>query len=112
MALSYLITQGAISAHGRTLAEARADLRLKQGDRDTTPYRGWTTRTVVSKDEAIAAYRAVTGACGLGVSDWLAGRRLPVRLSVARILRETAGAYGADTFAAFIHASANKAVVR
>lgn len=101
-AIRYLVTDGTHTAHGATLAEARADLRLKQGDRDTTPYRGWTRDTVVSKEDAIAAYRAVTGACELGVSQFLAGRSIPARVSVARILDETAGQYGHAAFAAFV----------
>ena len=99
---SYLVTDGTYTAHGATLAEARADLRLKQGDRDTTPYQGWTRDTVVSQETAIAAYRAITGACREGVRDWLAGRSIPARVSVARILDETAGQYGHAAFAAFV----------
>ena len=99
---SYIVTDGALTAHGRTLAEARADLRVKQRPRDVEAYRGWTPQTVVTLETAIAAYRAITGACGLGVSDFLRGRTLPKRMSVARMLAETRGAYGHDAFAAFI----------
>lgn len=99
---AYLVTDGTHTAHGRTLAEARADLVLKQGPRDTSSYRGWTPDTVVSQTDAIAAYRAVTGACGLGVSQFLASRRLPSKMPVSRILSETVGAYGHEAFAAFV----------
>jgi hypothetical protein len=102
---SYVVTDGDLTAHGATLREARTDLRVKQGGRDTTPYRDWTLKTVVSQDDAIVAYRAITGACGQGVRLFLAGRNLPARLSVARILTETQGQYGHDTFRRFIEAA-------
>lgn len=98
---SYLVTDGTLTAHGATLREARADLRLKQTGADTTPYRGWTLATVVSQEDAILAYRAITGACGQGVRDWLAQRRVPARISIQQIVDLTHGQYGAAQFKAF-----------
>lgn len=99
---SYVVTDGDHTAHGDTLAEARADLRFKRGPRDATPYRSWTPETVVSREDAVVAYRVITGACAAGVRQFLAGRKVPAKLSVARILTETAGQFGHDAFARFM----------
>ena len=99
--ISYIVERDGKTAHGNTLAEARADFLMKLGNRDTTPYKAWTRATEASLQDMIVAYRVITGACGAGVSHFLAARSFPAKFTVARAIEETRGAYGGDTFAAF-----------
>ena len=99
--ISYIIERDGHTAHGATLGEARADLLIKMGGRDTTPYRKWTTDTKASLEEMIVAYRTITGACQQGVSHFLNGKAYKGDLSVQFIINETQGRYGHDIFKAF-----------
>lgn len=98
---SYIVERDGKTAHGATLAEARADLLMKIGNRDTTPYRAWTEKTKVCLEDMIVAYRTITGACRKGCSHFLAGKNYPAKVSVEFIISETAGKYGHETFKAF-----------
>ena len=99
--ISYIVQRDGHTAHGATLGEARADLLLKMGNRDTTPYRKWTTETKASLEEMIVAYRTITGACQQGVSHFLSGKAYKGKLSVQFVINETQGLYGHETFKAF-----------
>ena len=100
-AISYLVKQDGHSAHGKTLAEARADLLVKIGKRDTSQYKKWTLETKVSLEEMIVAYRSITGACGAGVTHFLSTKNYKGKLSVAFVIKETEGRYGHETFKGF-----------
>ena len=99
--VSYLVTDGEAWSHGKTLAEARDGLMYKIGSRDTSEFKGWALDRVVSKRDAIRAYRAITGACKGGVRAWLEQRKTPDSLAVENIIEMTKGAYGADAFKKF-----------
>jgi len=71
----YLVTDGDNHwAHGDTLQDARADLIYKINDRDTSMYKGMTLDDTLTFEEAIAAYRTITGACSPGTRDYIANR--------------------------------------
>jgi len=99
--ISYIVQRDGHTAHGATLSEARADLLLKMGNRDTTPYRNWTTETKASLQEMIVAYRTITGACQQGVSHFLTSKNYKGKLSVQFVINETQGRYGHETFKKF-----------
>ena len=99
--VSYLITDGSVWSHGSTLAEARDSLMFKIGSRDTTEFESWTLGLVVSKRDAIRAYRSITGACEGGVRNWMEQRKTPEKITVRKIIELTNGAYGAETFKEF-----------
>ena len=99
--ISYIVQRDGRTAHGETLAQARADLLLKIGKRDTTPYESWTLETKVSLEEMIVAYRTITGACGQGVSHFLSEKNYRGKLSVAFVIEETNGRYGHEQFKGF-----------
>lgn len=62
--ITYLVTDGNGKwAHGDTIQEAKADLIYKISNRDKSKYEGWTMQTEISFEEAIEAYRVITGAC-------------------------------------------------
>ncbi len=99
--VSYVVTDGENYSHGKTLNEARDGLLFKIGSRDTTEFKSWTLEKVVSKHEAIVAYRTITGACEGGVRSWMEQRKTPESIAVKDIITLTVGAYGADSFKKF-----------
>ena len=98
---SYIVERDGKTAHGATLAESRADLLMKLGNRDTSQFKSWTAETKVTLEEIIAAYRTITGACGQGCSHFLASKNYPPKVTVGFIIGETKGAYGHETFRNF-----------
>jgi hypothetical protein len=98
---SYIVEREGKAAHGATLAEARADLLVKIGNRDTTPYKKWTLKTSASLEEMIVAYRAITGACKNGVLHFLSGTNMPAKFTVAFAIEKTVGKYGHEQFKSF-----------
>ena len=98
---SYVVTDGESFSHGDTIKEARDGLIYKIGNRDKSEFEGWTLERMVSKRDAIRAYRTITGACEAGVRDWMSKRKTPSRLKVRDVIELTVGAYGNGEFAAF-----------
>ena len=98
---SFLIERDGKTAHGATLAAARADLIMKIGKRDTTKYKAWTLETEASLEEMIVAYRTITGACGQGVSLFMAEQNHAAKITVGYAIEKTRGRYGHDTFRIF-----------
>jgi hypothetical protein len=99
--VSYLVTDGEVWSHGATLSEARDSLIFKIGKRDPSKFKAWSMDRVVSKRDAIRAYRTITGACEGGVRGWMEQHKVPEKMTVKNIISLTAGAYGADTFKKF-----------
>ena len=99
--VSYLVTDGDAYSHGKTLAEARDGLLFKIGKRDPSEFKAWTLDQVVTKRDAIRAYRTITGACEGGVRSWMEQHQTPETISVKGIIDLTTGAYGAEAFKAF-----------
>ena len=98
---SYLISDGDRHAHGATLTEARASLKFKIGDRDASQYKKWTKKKMASLVDMVIAYRVITGACELGVRQFLSTHKVPKKLSVAAAIDLTRGAYGNEAFEKF-----------
>ena len=99
--VSYLVTDGESFSHGETLAKAREGLIYKLGSRDTTEFKAWTLDKEVTKRDGIRAYRAITGACELGVRAWMESKSVPEKLTVGEIVKLTRGAYSSDVFEKF-----------
>ena len=101
----YLVTDGDNHwAHGDTLQEARADLIYKINDRDTSMYDGMMLDDTLTFEEAIAAYRTITGACSPGTRDYI-NNRLPkphkAKYTIREIISLTEGEYGSERFMEF-----------
>jgi hypothetical protein len=99
--ISYVLERDGVTAHGETLQLARADLLFKLGKRDTSIYKAWNRKTKKPIVEMIAAYRAITGACGQGVQHFLNGKKYEDAVSVEFVITETRGQYGHEQFASF-----------
>ena len=104
--ITYLVTDGNGKwAHGDTIKAAKADLIYKIANRDKSKYEGWTKLTEVSFEEAIEAYRVITGACAVGTRGFVE-RVLPEsekrdRYTIAEVIELTKGQYGHEAFKSF-----------
>ena len=83
------------SAHGETIAQAREDLVYKV----IAKFEGKLPEIATGK-EWVGIYRAVTGACGIGVKIFVegAGKSLDETYTVKEIANLVKGQYGADKF--------------
>lgn len=89
----YLVTDGEYFSHGATLKEAKSDLKYKRSSRDTSQFKKWSLDTEVSIDDAILAYRSITGACMSGVRSFCSNLKLPKKITVSEIIDQTRGQY-------------------
>ena len=108
----YLITDGDNHwAHGATIKEAKADLIYKINDRDTSEYEKLSLDDTLSYEEAIVAYRTITGACSAGTRDFIENR-LPSphkdKYTIREIIKLTKNEYGGKTFAQFFKKNKKK----
>ena len=101
--IGYLITDGKGKwAHGNTLKEAKEGLIYKIGDRDTSKYKQLTVDSILSFNEAVEAYRVITGACAAGTRMFVEGlERVKKEYSIREIIELTKGQYNSTTFAHF-----------
>lgn len=101
----YIITDGENNwAHGETLKEAKLDLIYKISDRDTSAYKNMSLDDILTFEEAIVAYRTITGACSAGTRDFIE-HRLPEphqkTYTIGEIIELTTDEYGSDEFKEF-----------
>ncbi len=97
----FVVKRGETFSHGETVEQAIKDLRYKLSDRDTTRFKEWTPKTKITLDDAIQAYRAITGACEFGVKSFCESKKLPEKLTVSKAIELTKGSYGSEQFAGF-----------
>ena len=105
--VEYIVTDGSGRyAHGATIKEAKDDLIYKIANRDTSRYKGMKVTDVLSHEEAIQAYRVITGACAAGtknfVENWL-GDEKAESYTIEDIIQLTKGRFGNRIFAEFFN---------
>ena len=102
--LSFCIKQGDKYAHGETIEQAKEDLKYKCADRDVSEFKKWRNNLdkKVSFEDAIAAYRTVTGACEFGVKEFVKSIEIPKRITPNIIIELTQGKYGHREFSNFL----------
>ena len=103
--ITYVVTDGnGHWAHGKTLDEAKQDLRYKMSFRDKSEYKVLTLDSELTFDEAVACYRVITGACRRGTQDYLE-HRLPnprkEKYTVREMIELTKNEYGGKDFRDF-----------
>ena len=99
--VSFVVQRGEQFSHGETVKAAVESLRYKLSDRDTTRFKKWTLKTKVKAEDAIQAYRAITGACEFGVRSFCESIKVPEKVTVGEVITLTKGKYGSEKFAAF-----------
>ncbi|MFA7333396.1 MAG: hypothetical protein WC130_03785 [Kiritimatiellia bacterium] len=90
---------GIVHAHGDTAAEALAELAFKLADKgDLSDLRAMPMDTVKTPQEWGLVYRRATGACKSGTKHFMAQKVTKESYTLAEILEETKGAFGAERF--------------
>ena len=99
----YLVTDGNGKwSHGDTLKEAKEDLIYKIGDRDKSSYSDFTVDSVLTFEEAIEAYRIITGACSAGTKMFVQSLSITKdEYTISEIIELTKGNYGHEKFKNF-----------
>ena len=103
--ITYVVTDGnGHWAHGKTLDEAKQDLRYKMSFRDKSEYKVLTLDSELTFDEAVACYRVITGACQFGTKSYLE-HRLPKpnkeKYAIKEMIELTKDEYGGKEFREF-----------
>lgn len=99
-----VVYDGTYYAHCAKIRDGLIDIRYKYAkDRGTNQYRELTLDSVISRDDAIAMYRVITGACQQGTQIFLdsLGDNIKDEYTVAEIIEITSGQYGSDKFKEF-----------
>ena len=100
--ITYIVEKDGVYSHGKTIKEARESFIYKISNRDTSAFGNMTLDTVVSFEEAVKMYRAITGACEAGTKHFVGGlRELKPRYTIAEIIELTEGQFGATDFKNF-----------
>jgi hypothetical protein len=101
---SYVVRKGDLFSHGDTVEKAIEDLRYKVGNRDTSEFERWKNNLEmeVSIDDAIAAYRTITGACEMGTKEFVKSIQIPEKLTPKIIVELTQDRYGNNEFKRFL----------
>jgi prefoldin subunit 5 len=100
--ISYCVQKGNKFAHGDTIKEAKESLIYKLSDRDTTKYKSWNLETVITKEQAIESYMAITGACSSGTRHFVEGLpKVKAKYTVKEVIELTKGQYNNNLYNEF-----------
>jgi len=100
--IEYIVTDGdGRYSHGETIKEAKESLIYKLKDRDTTKYESLNVKSIVTFEEGVQCYRAITGACEAGVRGFIERTGKKEKYTIGEIIKITDGNYGHDTFKEF-----------
>ena len=98
---SYVVKRGEVFSHGDTVKQAINDLKYKISSRDTSQFKKWKLDKVITEEEAINAYRSITGACESGTRMFCESIKVPKKLTVKKVIELTDGRFGSDQFKEF-----------
>ena len=98
-----VVSDGQYFAHCFTFKEGVLDIEFKKRkERGAEQYNDLTKDSVLTYEDAIAAYRIITGACRQGTQNFLDGlKEKKDSYTVAEIIELTKGQYGSAVFADF-----------
>lgn len=99
-----VIQRGNVYAHCRSFKEGVRDIEFKlANERGADQYKSLTAESVLTVDEAVVAYRIITGACQAGTQRFLDSLgEIKNAYTVQEIMDMTKDQYGGRTFAEFI----------
>ena len=107
--ITYVIEKDGVYSHGDTIKDAKESFIYKISNRDTSAYENYTKDTIVSFEEAIKMYRAITGACEVGTRYFVSGlKELKPNYTIAEIIKLTEGQFGATEFKNFFKGKNNE----
>jgi hypothetical protein len=100
---SYIVKNGDVYSHGKTIKQAREDLIYKLSDRDTSKYDDITMDTVLTKEECIQMYMVITGACSSGMKYFVNNQTdVKDEYTVAEIVKLTQGQWNHNELVEFM----------
>ena len=90
-------------AHGETIKQAKEDLKYKFKEIDTSMYKNYTLDTVITFEDAIQMYHAITGACSLGTKHFCENvlKVKKKKYTIAECIELTRGQYNSEKFREF-----------
>lgn len=99
----FVAKKGNKFSHGETIKDAINDLRYKISDRDKSEFKYLRKDTELYIDTAIEAYRTITGACYMGVKQFIESRNdIGDKITVNKIIDITVNSFGHDEFKKFV----------
>ena len=82
----------------------KKDLIYKITNRNKDDYKYLKLNSVLPFEKMIECYRVVTGACGLGVKDFIQSNNIPNKdFSIKEVIELTKNSYGGVMFANFFN---------
>lgn len=98
-----VVFDGVYYAHCKTLREGVADIHFKRAsERGAGQFKNLSLDDSLSFDEAVSAYRIITGACRQGTQRFVDSlQEKKERYTIREIIALTEGQYNAERFAAF-----------
>ena len=107
--ITYVIEKDGVYSHGDTVKEAKESFIYKISNRDTSIYENYTKESVVSFEEAIKMYRAITGACEAGTRYFVSGlKELKPNYTITEIIKLTGGQFGSEEFKNFFEGKSDE----
>lgn len=97
----YIVSNGDVHAHGKTLRQAKSDLNFKLAQRDPDQFKDLDLDEVRPVEEVITIYRVITGACSTGCEMFTAANWNKKTITLRQACELTANAYGGKQFARF-----------
>ena len=89
-------------AHGNTIKEAKADLIYKISIRDKSHFKNLDLNKKFEFSELIEMYRTITGACSIGVRNFVETLKLEKKpYSISEVFKLTENQYGGRVFREF-----------
>ena len=101
--VEYIATNGEHYAHAKSLKLAISDLKFKLVGKDTSWLEDKTIDSVLSIEDAVLAYRVITGACSGGVEGFLATIKEKSKYSIGEVIELTKNQYGNTDFVKFFN---------
>jgi hypothetical protein len=104
--VSYCTQDGDIYSHGDTIKEAKDGLLYKISNRDTSKYKNYNLKTILTLKEAIEMYRVITGACELGTRYFVKSvlKDKKEKYTVQEVIDLTQGQYNHEKLVEFFKA--------
>jgi len=92
--ISYIVKNGNLFSHGKTIKEAKESLIYKISNRDTSIYKNLKLDSILSFEESVKMYRIITGACEFGTKNFVLSIKKKTKYSIREIIELTKGQWG------------------
>lgn len=104
--VSYCIQDGEDFSHGDTIKEAKDGLLYKISNRDTSKYKNYNLKTILTLKESIGMYRVITGACESGTRYFVETvlKDKKEKYTVQEVINLTRGQYNHEKLVEFFKA--------